>query len=299
MNPAPFNNRIRASLREGLRVLLRSYPGFGGVGRLMISHFVNWLTADTGAVLTTLRNGEAIVVDLTDHCARAIYFWGDYDPRVSRICIEALRPGDVMLDIGANYGEIALAAVARVGSTGAVHAFEPNPKVSRYLAESVELNGFTNLFVHEVALGAEDGEVELVAPDGNSGAASVVAFPGGAAYKSISYGRVKIRAGGDYLRKVLRSPISVIKIDVEGMEGPVLESIEPLLRENPPRVVCFESHPSETPFYERPPVRCLARLGYRFEQVKGGIGLHRRPTLVPVPISGPIYISHDFVGLRG
>lgn len=289
-------NKTRALLRGILRVLARSYPGFGGVGRLMISHFVNWLTAETGAIVTTLRTGESIVVDLQDHCARAIYFWGDYDPRVSRICIEALQPGDIMLDIGANYGEIALAAVARVGSKGAVHAFEPNPKVAGCLRKSVQLNGFTNLFVHEMALGAEDDEVELVAPAGNSGAASLIARPWGRA--DVSYGRVKVRAGGDYLREVLRSPIAVIKIDVEGMEGPVLESIRPLLRKSPPRVVCFESHCSEIPFYERPPVRCLAQLGYRFEQVKGGIGLHRRPTLAPVPISGPVYNSHDFVARR-
>jgi hypothetical protein len=109
---------------------------------------------------------------------------------------------------------------------------------------------------------------------------------------------VKVRSGGDYLRKVLRSSITVIKIDVEGMEGEVLESLEPLLREKPPRVICFESDGSETPFYDRRPVRCLTRLGYQFEQVKHGVGLHRRPTLVPVPVSGPIYNSHDFVALR-
>ena len=72
------------------------------------SRFIKWLTVEPEVVTTQLSSGEAIVVDISDYCGRVIYFWGDYDPRITRLCAGALKPGEAMLDIGANYGEIAM-----------------------------------------------------------------------------------------------------------------------------------------------------------------------------------------------
>ena len=290
---------MKRLLRGALRFLLRRYPFYAGVMRVVNSGFVRWLTTDAGVVTTTLRSGEAIVVDASDYCGRAIYFWGDYDPRVTRLCVDALEPGETMLDIGANFGEVAIAAAGRVGPSGAVHAFEPNAKVASHLRRSAELNGFKNLFVHEVALGAEDGVGELRGPERSSGAASLLkASELGRAEHPVSHGQVIVREANDYLQRVLHGPISVLKIDVEGMEGPILESMEPILQKDRPRLICFESHKSPTPFFERAPVRCLSKLGYRFEQVVIEATLSLRPKLVRVPPTGPVRNGYDFAALR-
>lgn len=42
-----------------------------------------------------------------------------------------LRPGDVVLDIGANMGYMSIMASRFVGASGHVHAFEPSPEIPR------------------------------------------------------------------------------------------------------------------------------------------------------------------------
>jgi len=114
----------------------------------------------------------------------------------------------------------------------------------------------------------------------------------------VSYGKVTIRAAGEYMRQVVKSPVAVVKIDVEGMVGPILESMETILREDRPRMVCFESHISSVPFFERAPVRALARLGYRFKQVVVGVArLSSEPERVDVPPPGPTRNGYDFAAV--
>jgi FkbM family methyltransferase len=236
------------------------------------------------------------VVDISDYDGRPIYFWGDHDPRVTRACVDSLRPGEVFLDIGANFGEVALAAAAKVGPSGAVHAFEPNERIAAYLRRSAALNGFSHLFVHQVALGSTDGEAELFGPAGHSGAASVLASnETDALDRSVSYGKVAIRNAGSYVREVCDRPISAMKIDAEGSEGPILESMEAILREDRPRMICFESHNSGTPFFERESVRCLNQIGYRFEQIVIDATFSLKPKLADVLPGHALLCGHDFV----
>jgi FkbM family methyltransferase len=300
---------MKRLLRTVIRCLLRTSPSYTGVNRVVQSRFVKWLTAEPEVIVTTLRTGEAIIVDISDYGGRAIYFWGDFDPRITRLCIDALKPGDVMLDIGANFGEVAIAAAGKVSPRGAVHAFEPNAKIAALLRRSAELNHFTHLVVHEVALGSADGAGVLRGEGqhhtgtgslmtSTEAASSLAPAESGRWEERVSYGTVTIRAAGEYLRQVVQGPIAVVKIDVEGMEGPILESMESILREDRPRMICFESHHSPVLFFDRVPVRCLARLGYRFKQVVVGVArLSPKPELVDVPASGPTRIGYDFVAL--
>lgn len=51
-----------------------------------------------------------------------------------------LKPGDTMIDVGANIGFIALEGVQAVGLKGTVHAIEPHPFIHRCLSENLMLN---------------------------------------------------------------------------------------------------------------------------------------------------------------
>ena len=59
--------------------------------------------------------------------ARTIIATHDYEPHVRRAIRERLCAGDVVVDIGANVGCIALMAAALAGERGLVVAVEPNP----------------------------------------------------------------------------------------------------------------------------------------------------------------------------
>ena len=63
------------------------------------------------------------------------------------------RPGDVVVDVGANIGEVSIVCSKRVGETGQVIAFEPHPRIFEYLRGNLGLNQCRNVTTKPVALG--------------------------------------------------------------------------------------------------------------------------------------------------
>lgn len=72
-----------------------------------------------------------------------------------------LKPGQSVLDIGANYGCYTLSLAQIVGSSGAVTAVEPGSQAGSYLEQSARLNSNSNIHVIRGALGAMDGIARL------------------------------------------------------------------------------------------------------------------------------------------
>jgi hypothetical protein len=61
-------------------------------------------------------------------------------PQETAFMRHVLKPGDGIVDAGANIGWFSLAEQC-VGATGRIYAFEPQPRVFRYLQRTVEENG--------------------------------------------------------------------------------------------------------------------------------------------------------------
>ncbi len=72
-----------------------------------------------------------------------------------------LADGDSYLDCGANIGHLAVVARAVVGAKGSTVAIEPNPRIYSYCVGNLELNGFTDVVTHNVALGSEHGSMPI------------------------------------------------------------------------------------------------------------------------------------------
>lgn len=120
-----------------------------------------------------------------------------------------VRRGDTYLDCGANVGHLAAIARQLVGPTGVVVAIEANPRISRYCVGNLELNGFHDVKVWNVALGEAHGSIRI------------------SDRRDDDQNRV-----GDAGAEVAMSPldalidlphITVLKLDVEGYEVGVLK----------------------------------------------------------------------------
>src|SRR6266496_3929317 len=72
-----------------------------------------------------------------------------------------LRTGMTVLDIGANQGVFALYCADKVGPTGRVIAFEPDPEMFSALEGNVKASGKKWVQIHNLAVGAEEGELNL------------------------------------------------------------------------------------------------------------------------------------------
>jgi FkbM family methyltransferase len=64
-----------------------------------------------------------------------------YEPPICDYLRQRVKPGDVCLNVGAHVGLIALCLAEWSGPEGRVHAFEPNPRTRRILADHVARNG--------------------------------------------------------------------------------------------------------------------------------------------------------------
>lgn len=72
-----------------------------------------------------------------------------------------LRSGDTYLDCGANVGHLVVVARNIIGATGRVEAIEANPRIFGYCTGNLQLNGFGDVRVQNVALGERQGTIRI------------------------------------------------------------------------------------------------------------------------------------------
>jgi FkbM family methyltransferase len=166
-------------------------------------------------------------------------FEGYWEFWLTRHFAEAIRPGDTVIDIGANLGYYTLLAADLVGSEGRVVAIEPNPEVFRRLSASIAVNGFApRASARNVALAGpgETGKRAFFVPAGEPKNGRFVGpqedperLAGHGAITEVALGRIDPDAF---------ERIDFIKIDVEGAELAVLHHLRPVLEKFQPRVVC-------------------------------------------------------------
>ena len=101
-----------------------------------------------------------------------------WDEATTRILERIIRPGDRVLDIGANIGYFTIYAAALAGGTGHVHAFEPNPRTHALLEKNVRLNDFSHVCtLHAMALGDQPSDVTLHTFRNNQGGSTLSTLP--------------------------------------------------------------------------------------------------------------------------
>lgn len=143
---------------------------------------------------------------------------GCYDDLLRR-----MRPGDVVVDAGANIGLFTLFASVRVGRSGRVLAIEPDPENFSRLGESVRENRLANVDLFPFALADSSGDSRFMGGSGNT--AHVVDHPTGPTAV-----RVTTITLDEVARRAKLRP-TVAKVDVEGSEAPVFRGFSDALTE--------------------------------------------------------------------
>ena len=163
-----------------------------------------------------------------------------WERHIVRVIQTYTAPGSTAVDVGAYIGTHAMLMGRLVGSAGTVYAFEPQRKVYRELVQNVALNGMEDVVVPlRFALGNQSAVIEMNRPtiiDVAGPAADTAAVP------VLVEGAVSVGAGGDKaemrpLDDFGLTNVSLIKIDVEGHENPVLEGAGRTIAESRPVVV--------------------------------------------------------------
>jgi FkbM family methyltransferase len=214
--------------------VVRELPGWGFLLGLFCGYERDWLW--TAAPTKKIRNkltGQIMVLDLANWSDRSTFFLGRwYDLEAQLLTSSIVKPGDTVIDVGANRGMFALFASSIVGATGAVICFEPNPQCVAVLDRDVRLNGISNVAVHNIGLGDREQELILTIPSINSGEGTFGTSPYDE--KQLFRTRVPVKRGDDVLCSV--SPV-MIKVDAEGFEPRVLAGLENIIKRAQPLIV--------------------------------------------------------------
>ncbi len=261
----PFGIYMREVARSALASALHRLKTVKCGHRIADSQFASWVCGQ-GVVVANLRYGAQAVVFANDYVGRTMYLWGEHDPRITAVMNAVLRPGDTVLDIGANFGVTGLFAAGRVGASGAVHLFEPQPLLAQCLRTSLLINGYSNSTVHECALSDRTGWADMTIRDPSNWGMTTLSPPKPDIKPDIAHRvRVRMENAGDYLAATGSVGVALIKIDIEGHEAIVLSSMQRWLAERArSAIVLFECHLDGREFFQYDPVRILSELGYQF-----------------------------------
>ena len=150
------------------------------------------------------------------YIGRSIEHYGEYSYGEAQLFEVLARPGNTVVDVGANIGCHTLCLAQTVGEQGKVYAFEPQRLVFQTLCANMAMNSITNAYCYHAAAGKVAGMINIPVLDYG---------------KENNYGGLGLEAdypeGESVARLVIDdlhlSACHFIKIDVEGMEIDVLE----------------------------------------------------------------------------
>ncbi len=128
----------------------------------------------------------------------------------------------VVFDVGANCGATSV-HFARHYPDATVHSFEPGSEARAILERNAA--GYANIRVHPIGLHSVDQAVPLYKGDGDTILGSVI-------HRKVNLDEsepVQLRAAGTWTAQQGIDHIDVLKVDVEGVEVEVLESLAHLL----------------------------------------------------------------------
>lgn len=125
------------------------------------------------------------------------------------------KPGDVVVEVGAEFGTETLFLSRWVGPTGRVIAVEAHPQTCAGLREMVRLNGLSNVSVVHAAVGGTSGTTTIT--DGSA--------------KSNAVGRGGIPVPARTLPELLAGfdidRVDLLKVNIEGSERQLMASMTP------------------------------------------------------------------------
>jgi len=212
---------------------------------------------------------------------------GTYDPHMIALFKRCVRPGMTVLDLGAQVGYFSLLAAQRVGKTGRVVSFEPDPRNYAVLCDNVRRNGFETIVqTHRTAVADRCG-VATFYMAGSSRSSSMLdrtdrEREGACRVETVSIDEV-VDAGR----------VDVVKIDVEGAEPLTIAGMTRTLERNPDLLLFVEVNASALKAAGTSPASFVAGLCDRFRFVEAIDERNGRLALVargaPLEQFGPVF----------
>lgn len=160
-----------------------------------------------------------------------------FEDNEQQFLLNYLKTGMTVIDIGAHHGFYTLLASQKVGTSGKVISFEPSPRELAKLKAHLSLNNCKNVEVQELALGAEEGKVNMFVCIDHSGLNSLRLPNAETKVTEVEIKQIKL---DDYLKNEQIKKVDFVKMDVEGGELSVLKGADKILLDELRPLIIYE-----------------------------------------------------------
>ncbi|WP_276134415.1 FkbM family methyltransferase [Polluticoccus soli] len=172
-----------------------------------------------GIDIVVKQPGYKLMVNTKDLIGWNVFFFAEYEKSTNNVLGRFIKPGDTVIEAGANIGTETILLANLVGDNGKVYAFEPNKDVFNRLKHNAQvINKKNNVVCLDIALGEKDGTIQFnVYPDDyfNSGMSSK--YHGATDVVDVPQRTLDSMVSAEEISKV-----DFIKMDVQGAEPDVL-----------------------------------------------------------------------------
>ena len=173
-----------------------------------------------------VSTGDGVTVELRPGVRGERYIFYEVFMKSSYLSAgQRIRPGDTVVDVGANVGFFSILAASLVGPTGWVVALEPQPDTFNQLQRNIQISGMKNIRARQVAVSERKGIGMLFfgdVPIFSSLFSSVDDKPTQLRSQEVSTSTLE-----DILEEESVGKCNYLKLDCEGAEYAILNSLSP------------------------------------------------------------------------
>ena len=200
------------------------------------------------------RDGYFMVNPKDVYVGNALVIYGEYNGHEATYLKRLIKPGDTIVEVGANIGSHTVGLAKALGPQGRLIAFEPQRACYALLQAQIALNQLDNVIALNEGVGSQRGRLWYARPNyaepGNFGGVGLSdqAAPNAEAVEVITLDE---RLGD--------IPVALLKIDVEGMEEDAIKGATKLIEKSKP-ILYVENDRVEK---SKSLVSLILQLGYR------------------------------------
>jgi FkbM family methyltransferase len=200
--------------------------------------------------LSRCRHGLFVYSMKDTYIGKSLEVYGEYSEYEAAFLCSMLKPGAVVIEVGANIGSLTVPIAKAVGVTeGAVIAYEPQRQSFQMLCANVVLNGLPRVITKNAAVGQRSGFAicpDITSATGNFGGIAVMETT------ESPFATPIVRLDDEGVVP------NLIKVDVEGMEVDVIIGAKRLITESRPALYVENDRPDKS----KELVGTLIGLGY-------------------------------------
>lgn len=215
-------------------------------------------------ILTKIFSGIKFYLDpkdisVTPHLSLD-YIW---EENVTYAWLKTIKPGDMILDIGANFGYFGALAAQYAGRKSKVIFFEPNPHLISYIEKTLSMNWLREQsIVENLAVSDKEGSAKLNILKDYMGSSSLHSTKEIDEYmhgkmivkteETVSVQAVTVDA---YCQKNNIKHLDLVKMDIEGYEDKAYKGMADIIKSSPNITLFVEftkdSYENPKQFYEQ------------------------------------------------